>query len=43
MTLTHNSGIKGEFVRKTSGPYEEMTIIKTPDGREFFAPTREFK
>ena len=43
LVLEHSSGIRGEFVETKIGRYGEMIIIKTTSGREFFAPSQEFK
>lgn len=44
MILKHMlTGNIGTFVKNVHGYYGEMTIIKLKDGREYYAPSYEFK
>ena len=37
------SGVSGTFVKENVSGHKRVTVIKTFDGREYFAPTKEFK
>lgn len=37
------TGNIGNFVEKRNGYYGEILIIRLDDGREYFAPTHEFR
>jgi hypothetical protein len=36
------SGVSGTFLKENISGAKRVTVIKTTDGREYFAPSREF-